>query len=251
MIFQRMLLVCGLLFAGLLPTMAQDTLTAEDVIRGRVTRDEYSFVYSFEAEEGDILIFEMIGIEPARDGLAQPELILLGLEREVLVTTEEMFQDLGGYGAAYLGFVAPRTGRYGVIATREDGAEGDEEGDFELRMIRPTVLTADEPLEGSITNDDTHQFYVYTPADVAVRLLYERTEGGYGPEVSVNVLNDDGELVGLAFLFGEQLSSGSLGRFDDPVPHFIVVGEQTQGFSSLGLNTLTADYTLEIQVDEK
>jgi len=246
----RLLLLSSLFVASIIPLAAQDALMPDMVIRDRVTDDSYSFTYTFEAEAGEVFIFEMLGIDPAQEGLAQPELILLGLEREVLVATDELFQDLGGYGAAYIGFVAPDTGRYGIIATREDGAEGEEEGDFQLQMLRPETLTLDTPIDGTISNEDTHHFYVYTPEDDPVRLVYERVGGDYAPEVSVNTLSDEGELVGLAFLLGEQLESGSLGRFDAPQPYFIVIGEQTQGFGSLGFATLTADYTLEIQIDE-
>jgi len=233
------------------PITAQDSeIAVGDVISGEVTDEVYSFLYTFEAEAGDAIVFEMLGIEPTREGLDDPELVILGLEREVLVTTDGMFQEMGGFGAAYLGFVAPDSGRFGVIATRKDAVDGDAVGNFELRMFKPEIIQPGKPIEGSITSEDTHQFYVFVPEDSAFTLEYQRLSGDYSPEVSVNALNDKGELIGLGYLNGANLTVGTLGEFEEEVPYFIIIGEQTLGFGDFMINTTTADYTLAVSLSK-
>lgn len=133
-----------------------------------ITSDEFAFEYTFEGGEGDVVVVEMRRTNTDED-MTRPEIHLLDSEGEEIATTAETFS----YGAAVLVAKLTDSATYTIVATRNDDADGDSVGEFELELIQPTMLEAGADLiDGEIDNDARDQYY-YLPADGEVTVLYQ------------------------------------------------------------------------------
>jgi hypothetical protein len=229
---------------------AQEAITYGQTVNGEITNEVYSIDYTFKGGEGDILVIEMVGVDPF-EGFSDPEMVLTDPDGTVLANTEDMFQFFGGYGETYLAVELPATGIYALTATRTDGAEGEGVGLFTLTINSPTPLEAGKPYTGTVSSEGRYDFYVYT-GDAKFSIEYTKTDGGYWPEVSVDTIDDEGSLQGQAYLVGDAITSGSIGVFRGGRTYFVFVGQLTSTFltGEYYFDEEFADYEIQLVVEQ-
>jgi hypothetical protein len=173
-------------------------------------------------------------------------LALTGPDGAILADNNNMFQTIGGYGAAYIGVILPSDGEYTVIASRSTSSENV--GPYTITVIEPTVLEAETTVTGDVSSEGGFDFYVYNPKD-RFYVSFWRTDGDYVPELSVNAISEeDASLEGLGYAYGEGSSYHALGFYDPGQTYFIAVG-QTEAVLGGGFyfEEETAAYEMEIR----
>ncbi|MBE0688514.1 MAG: hypothetical protein IH587_00150 [Anaerolineae bacterium] len=193
-----------LVFSLVPAALAQDSLGYGDTVTDSISSDAFSFEYTFEGGEGDVIIIEMRRTNTDED-MTRPEIHLLDSEGDEIATTADMFS----YGSAVLAARLTDEGTYTIVATRTDGADGDSVGEFELELIQPITLEADEDLvEGEVDKDSRDQYF-YLPADGNISVVYRPGDSTYIPIMAVNVIND-GTLRALGQIAGVFIEEGSI-----------------------------------------
>ena len=246
---KRTLLIVLAVFMLVAPALAQETLTPNTPVTGEITNDEFAFAYTFTASAGEAYMFEMKSVEDFSD-LSSPQLILQSQGLPV-VNTNEIFQFFGPFGAEYIAFEVQADGEYSLVATRVDGAAGDSVGEYTLEMIAPTALEPGSSVEATISSESTFDYYVYQ-GDDPFSIVYEKSDGDYWPEVSINIVDEDGSIKPLGFIVGDAVTRGTMGNFEGGRTYFIVVGQLNSGFTSdeFYFDEAMATYTLSVKAAE-
>ena len=249
---KRVVLVTAILLLALtaLTVNAQETITYNQTVTGEITNEVYTVPYTFKGSAGDILVIEMLGVDPF-EGFSDPELVLTAPDGSVLVNTEDVFQFLGGYGETYVAIELPAAGVYALTATRTGGAEGDGVGQFKLTINTPTPLEPGKSYNGTISSEGTYNYYVYT-GDAKFSVKYTKTDGGYWPEVSVNTVDEDGAVKGQGYLVGDGITTGMLGAFRGGRTYFVFVGQLTSTLltGEYYFGEEFADYTIQVVLEQ-
>ena len=240
--FTTIFLVLTLVFV--LPVMAQDggtTIEYGQVVTGEITNENFEIPYKFTGDTGDVIVVEMKQIEPLGD-LNSPSVILLDTTSKVLGVGEAGFGDVV--------FVArlPSSGEYTVLATRSDGRAGDSVGEFSLRLLKPPVLNANEPVQDMVTSNTVNYYIVDVPGTFAIS--YQKTAGDFHPAITVNSVNEENQLEEVASLSGDFLIHGTVGVETESAiaaeVYIVVVEEALWDFN---YEEVTADYTITLTQD--
>lgn len=163
--------LCGLV----LPATAQDpaTISYGQTFTGTITNLEFEQLYTFEGVAGDTILAVM---EPTADSeFYTPALLLLDLEGLVIASQSNWSQ-------ALLAYTLPSTGTYTLIASRQDGRGGDAEGDYQIRLLLPTVLERGTPRSSAVSDAMLSDYYL-VPAEADVQISYTRDSGIYAPSL--------------------------------------------------------------------
>ena len=212
-----------------------------DIVTGEITNEEFEVEYTFTGNEGDVVIIEMNEVDTLSD-LRRPDLILLD-------TTGRVFLATDGYssGNALLAVQLPSDGDYVIIATRRDGRSGDSIGEYTLELILPSILTVDEPVNGTLSSEGRTQYYLVGTTE-PFSVMYDRELGDMFPQFSVNILDsDDGGLLAVASADGDQLERALLGTFSSNFPYIVTVG---RALFDINFREVTVDFNLELSIDE-
>lgn len=167
-----------------LPATAQDPtkpLSYGQTFTGTISNREFEVLYTFTGSAGDIILAIME--TPSESELHSPALLLLDSNAEALASQS-------GWRQALLAYTLPAADTYTLIATRENGRAGDGQGDFQIRLLLPTVLTAGSPISDTVS-DPTLSDYFFIQTETNVRLDYARTSGVYAPRIHVGLVHQD------------------------------------------------------------
>lgn len=239
---KRLLLVALLLLLAVPVVYAQDAIEPGQVVVGELTTDVYELTYTFEGKEGEVVIIEADPVDVLGD-LDDTILILTDPSGAVVVDTTEAFS----FGSSLAAATLPASGTYTVTVTRENGADGESVGEFELAVTLPQSVTADSPASNTISSEGRKQYYIVM-SDTAFSLNYARSDGEFYPDVIINTINeDDGDLSQVAQLSGETFSVGMMGYFEAGTLYVITVRER---FFDFNFSEVTADYTLSVTAAE-
>ncbi len=236
--------ILGLMLLMLAPVAAQDdvrTLPFNEPISGEMTATDYEFTYTFSGKDGDVILIET-NAEILND-LDSSRLILQSANGRPLAEND-------GYNQNRVFAELESDGDYTVIFTRPDGAEGTDVGEFTIMLQLVPEVEIGATVNDTVTSKDSDRFYVYRGTN-SFYVAYNRDEGEYRPEVTVNTIGrfgDDGQLKPLATLTGELLSFGNMGTFFGDDTYIIRVGRQL--FSS-SFDEISATFTLEVLDAEK
>jgi hypothetical protein len=234
---RRWLWLCALLLVISLPVQAQTALKYGAVVTDDMTADDYEFAYTFVGDAGDVILVAMEPVDVLGD-LDETQLRLLDAEGEVLVEDDS-------FGRTVIFAVLPDDGEYTLIATRPDGVEGSAVGEFTLQLALLPEVEIGSSIRDTVTNRKGDHYYVYRGA-ADFYLTYRKTGGDFGPEVSVNQLddpNEDGRLEVVGALRGSDVQMGSMGVFPGEALYIIRLGEAVFDFY---FGDVTADYQLDI-----
>lgn len=239
------MILAVMLFAPMALAFAQDEgpLGYGDSIQGEITNRNFEIEYSFEGTVGEVVVIQMTP-EDTRDGLTRPSVILLDTEFEVLSTVT------GNRDAATLVYMLPADGEYFILATRHDGRAGDSVGAYTLVIDQVSELAAGETVEGSVTNTTTN-LYAVKPS-MAFELVYERLDGDFFPEISVQVIDPDTfgntNLSPVMVAQGSQLARAALSITSADEEIYIVV--VTRALFTFSSREISANYALMLNSAE-
>jgi hypothetical protein len=126
-----------------------------DTFSGEITNASFLNVYVFQGNAGDTVEISM-----RSEGSLDPLLFLLDEERIPLAENDDIAD---GNQDSQIQFELPRTGYYGIVATRFEQAEGNTIGTYELSLDLAGAVTI-APGENIIENLDTVRL---VPGDTA------------------------------------------------------------------------------------
>jgi hypothetical protein len=205
---KRILVVFSLfcvLYVGL-PVAAQEGDSAENTIgygetvSGEITNREFEVEYSFTGNAEDVIIVLMNRSDGSE--LDNPAVIILNEEFDVVASKDS-------YASVTLIYELPSDGQYYAVATRRNGRAGESVGAYELTLLNPRELFADEPLEASANRDEEQYFVIRTSDNFS--LQYTHNSGVFAPRINVSIINDEaGSLDVIAAMEGSRLGSGQL-----------------------------------------
>ncbi|GEM_PF-2699891 len=232
------------------PTMVPPTVTPRQVIEGTelivggviegtITDDTFEIDYTYEGEANTPIVITM-----QSKGLEELAVILTNPYGNRIVTSATE-QVIGDEDTHVVAAVLPIDGQYVITATRRDGRAGDTEGDFQLMLDVPEYLQPQSRISG-VTDSTSWQWYAVRQDD-PFSVTYTKVDGSFSPEIGVYRLDVLSKLRSQAYLFGEDMSFGTLGRFADNQTHFIAIGQHTLQ-TTYDVAYETSEYTLGIQI---
>ncbi len=223
-----------MLLAGLnVQAQEFEMLEYGQAITGELTSEVYEQTYTFAGVQSDVILLEMRPVESLGD-LAETRLIVTNTRGDTLAEVEH-------YGSSRLFIELASSGTYTVIATRPDGIEGTDVGEFTLMIQRLSEIEPGQMISDTVTSEDGDHFYVYR-GEVDFALEYTRQAGDFAPEVSVNVL-ENGALETVGALRGSRVQTGMIGVFPGGALYIIRLGEASFDFT---FGRVTATYALEV-----
>jgi hypothetical protein len=233
----------GLLFALAphVPTLAQDSISYGDTVKGSLTSSVTTVSYTFEAKRGDIAVVQLIAA--AANGAIGATLKVSDDNGAVLADSSALL-------------VFGRLGEIVVVEARNDGqytisvdsGRGGATGDFDVVLLKAEFLEPNKPVEGTASSTPDGQRGRYTNFYVVesrneTQLLYERLSGNYAPAVIVLGVEAGNNLFERIFMGGSLLTKGSIALEGSRDFRLVTVG--TLGFGSSGRGAAqTANFRL-------
>lgn len=214
-----------------------DVIEYGETVTGEITNQNFEIPYEFRGKQNDVIIIELEPIDPFGE-LDSPALLLLDAENDIVADTSELFT----VGSTKLAVELPVNGTYALIATRSDGRAGDDVGEFMLRLLLLPELTEGAQAEGTIGTDLPPNYYAIRQTDGVFTLSYEKINGEFSPEISVNQIENSG-LTDLISLSGDGLEYGQIRLPSAGGLYVIAVEEALFDFSFEEEN---AEYTLSL-----
>jgi len=228
--------------AVFIETNAQATLRYGDTVTGEITENRLLTVYTFDGVAGDVIIAEMRSVDRTLENLLDaPRLLLQDMNNIALADTLMLFPMDDATLIAQL----PQTGRYQLIATRDDSMIVPSVGAYTLTLNRAETLRLDAPITETISTDDSAHYYVID-ADMPFSVVFVREVGDYGPQITVGRLNDDRDIMQdvLAVGYGRGLTRTVLGDF---APEGTLLITLSQHLDDYYANIASADYRLSLR----
>jgi|GEM_PF-7082669 len=204
--------------------------------------------YTLNLESTDPLVVTLHAVDPLGD-LQFPTLTLNDAEMAAIATTRDHIVRFGQTThQATLFIIPPEIGDYQLLVDRLP--ETDSTGEFILQVHQPQLLDTDQPINAEITSDAGYDFYLVDSTS-DFNILYEKLSGDYAPEVRVNRVSENGELLGIGYLAGDELTQGTLGRYTANSPYIISVGWLTSSFltNRFQPEIVSSEYQLMLQTE--
>lgn len=196
-----------------------------DTVTGEITNRDYEVLYTFEGSADDIVIAEMEALTFDSE-LSSPAILLLNSENDVVADTTETFSIRGALLVAEL----PADDTYTLIATRADGRGGTDQGEYWLRLSEVPVLEAGSNVDALIATDDPANYVAVRQGDEPLRLTYEKTDGEFAPEITVNRI-EGSSLESVISLTGDELQEATVSLPNGAGLYVIAVTESLFSFS--------------------
>jgi len=222
------------------PIIEGTNITSGGVIEGEITDDVFEIHYTYEGQADTPIIITMQGV-----GLSEPAVILTNPYGNRIIASATAEQQIGDEDTHVISAVLPVDGQYIITATRNDGRAGDAEGDFQLILDIPESLKANARVTGIATGNGWQWYTIKN--DEAFSINYTQDSTTFQPEVGVYRLDTQSQLTGIAYLFGEDITYGTLGRFEPDTRYFIAIGQPTLPYLVKETDE-TSQYTLGIQI---
>lgn len=155
------------------------------MVEGEITNNEYEVAYEFSGSIGDFIVVEMRRAD-SDSQLYNANLILLDENGDELVDITDYY----GYSGAdaVLAAELEADGTYTILATRDDGSEGDDEGEYTLKLLNLAPLK-DNAAEAQLDNDAGDQYFLIQ-AEEDVVISYAALDGNYAPLITINDISD-------------------------------------------------------------
>lgn len=184
-------IVVGLVIVSVPSISAQDgsSIEFDTWVEGELTNDEFAHTFVFDGTAGEIVQIEMYP-KPGTFGLSA-EVALLDPAGGDLARDDGFIGFSGAYIVRRLAF----DGEYTIQATRREGADGDSEGEYILRVKTVEPLVPGDEVEAPIAQDSEIDipdvFVLFPEEDVSwtIALGYE-SEDLY-PEVTLESWTGD------------------------------------------------------------
>jgi hypothetical protein len=231
------ILLLALCVISSLPVYAQEAIQYGEPITAEMTAKQYEFTYTFSGKVNDIVVISMTPVDPLGE-LNNTKLTLQNAAGEILAEYQS-------YGTDTLFAQLPESADYTVIATRPDGAEGTDVGEFTLSVDSIQMVEIGDSLSDTISSEEAAHYYAYS-GDIDFYIAYHKSSGDFFPEVSVNTIGfvgNDGQLNAVGSMSGGSFVIGSIGTFAGGQLYVIEVDEALFDFN---FSEVTADYTLDI-----
>jgi len=193
-----------------------------DFVTGEITDSAPEVHYTFFGEAGDVIAAEMLSVDRSlQNSLSEPVLKLLDPSGELLVNTTLAVPVDDTLLVAEL----PVDGEYTLIASRDVFVPELATGGYTLELMLVLEITESTPVENTITNDDYGHYYVVR-TDGTWSLEYERLDGAYAPQITVNILNPErGGLEMIGGISGSRITQAVIGDFEPDETYVIIVRE--------------------------
>lgn len=186
-------------------TQADTPLTVADTVNGTISNSQFEIFYTFEGDEGAVIVFELFATERDND-LDWPELMLYDSSNRIIADT---LNDIT-INQATLVVELPYSGIYQLLATRDDGRTGDSVGDYVIRVLQPQQLQTGATLNDVAIGAGPVNYYMVRN-DGQFRVYYEFSNGNFNPQIQAYVVEPDYAMTTLATLYGRGLSNGTIG----------------------------------------
>ncbi len=222
------------------PLIEGTTLEANRMVEDTITSDKFEIHYTYEGKANTAILITMQGIS-----LDSPAVVLTNPYGEKIIASATANQPIGDSDTHVIGAVLPTDGQYVITATRENGRAGDSEGDFQLSLDMPSILSSESRVTGTVQSN-MWQWYIYQ-SDNPFSVSYAQASDTYHPEVGVYVLNARSEFDNVGYILGDGVTYGTLGRFEADETYFIAVGQSTLQYNQSSPIT-AGSYTLGIQI---
>jgi hypothetical protein len=169
------------LIVGMLPRLALaqgSRLTYGQTVTGRLTKDAFRTVYTFQGRTGDIVDITL----SRTDGTLDPMLILLDEQNNLIARDDD---GGSGYDAAIMSQQLPRDGIYFLIVTRFGQEHGLTTGGYSLTLLHigitdasGTALQYGDSVIGDLKEGQFQRIYVFraTRGDI-IRATQQRISG--------------------------------------------------------------------------
>jgi len=225
------------------PTLAQDSISYGDTVKGSLTSSVTTVSYTFEAKRGDIAVVQLIAA--VDNGAIGAALKVLDDGGSVLADSSALV--IFGRLGEIVVVEATSDGQYTISV---DGSRTNAIGDFEVVLLKAEFLEPNKPVEGTASSTPEGQrgrysnFYVVESRN-ETQLLYERLSGSYAPALIVLGVEAGNNLFERIFMGGSLLTKGSIALEGSRDFRLVTVG--TLGFGNSGRGTAqAADFRLTL-----
>lgn len=222
------------------PMIDGTILEANHMVEGTITSDMFEIHYTYEGKVNTAILITLQGIS-----LDSPAVVLTNPYGEKIIASATANQPIGDSDTHIIGAVLPTDGQYVITVTRENGRAGDVEGEFQLSLDIPPVLSSESRVTGTVQSN-MWQWYVYQ-SDNPFSVSYVQASDTYHPELGVYILNARSEFDNVGYILGDGVTYGTLGRFEADETYFIAVGQSTLQYNQSSPIT-AGSYTLGIQI---
>lgn len=205
-------------------TAAQERIEYGQIIQDSFTETDYEHRYGFIGSAGDVILAELYA-DDLFGKLNSPVLILTDSQGNVLADTTGVFS----FKEARLAAVLPSMQSYVLIATRENGINGESVGTFSLKVSLLAPVESHNPLKLTVRSGGPAQYFAVDRQE-PFSVLYRRLDGDFSPQVTLYQIGERGQLVLAAALYGPRLTTGMLGSFVGSEPLILGVGEAFDEF---------------------
>lgn len=179
------------------PALAQGSATPiayGETAQGEITNAQFEVPYVFTGAANEIVVIYMVA--DGNDDFYEPSIILLDADNTVLASAD-------GWYDVTLMTTLPAAGEYTVLASRNGGRTGDGVGAYSLSLDVLNTIALGEMLEAEMTNEDAVRYAVEVTGSFTVE--FERVSGDFAPELTINVMDESGELNPVGTLQGSAL----------------------------------------------
>lgn len=152
----HLFVVVCMLFVTSIASAQGTTLVYGDVVQGEITNSVFETEYVFEGKAGDVVVIEIAGDAESYSDAIEPVVFVLDPSGTQIIASEDGVP----LKIATVSLVLPQDGAYTIIATREDGRSGDDEGNYILRLMQPLALLPGEAVEGRVDGQVGNQYYL-------------------------------------------------------------------------------------------
>lgn len=234
---KRILVFLALCIFISLPVHAQEAIQFGTPITAEMTADEFEFIYTFEGKVNDVVAISMSAVDALGD-LNNTKLTLQNAAGETLA-------EYDSFSNIQLFAQLPESSSYIIIATRPDGAEGTDVGEFTLSIDSVPIIEIGATVTNTISSARGGHYYAYS-GSTDFYITYRKITGDFFPEVSINTIGfigNDGQLNSVGSMSGSSFKVGSIGTFAGGQLYVIELSEALFDFN---FSEVTADYTLDI-----
>lgn len=223
------------------PLHAQPTtrITYGQTVTGLISDETYALDYTFTGAAGDIAIVFMSTADRL-DDFRNPVILVNNSAGERIVDTTDRSVVVG---EVLLAFEVPAADDYTVTATRQDGPNGSDFGQFELTLVQPTPLVLDQAVQTELSNEDFGHYYLLRDITQSVELRYTLIDGDFRPAITINRIDEESDLADVVTLTGEGLVAGQVNVPRDDDLYIVAVTEALFDFS---FSEIEAFYEIEL-----
>lgn len=210
-----------------------------DIARGEITNSTFELEYVFAGQAGDIVVIEIAGDAESYSDAIEPMLFVIDPNGTQIIESEDGLP----LKIATVSLVLPEDGAYTIIATREDGRSGEDEGNFILRLMQPQALLPGEVIEGRVDGETGNQYYVVVGEEAPTIHFRMNTAVRFAPQFTIRDAANYEDL--LAYYVA--LTTASSGSISIANGEFYLVGVEYEKSDLLIYDEIEATYSVMLE----